>query len=872
MANHRMRIGWLLGAWALGAAADQTITNGITTVTPASASQGQTGVVVAFQLNAASLPPPPGTNVMPNQARIGALVGTGLTRSGQVVTATFSFPAAETTGLRNAEIRFPAPTQSLYFIKLNGFTVLSTSAPPIVRVDVDNLAGPWNGTTWTTAYRTVQEGWDAAAAGQGEVWVAAGTYTPGSNGARTNTFHPRSLVTLYGGFAGGETNRSQRDPAANLTVLSGDVGLPGIATDNCYHVIQHGDAGLTGVRLDGFTVRDGRADGHQLDGKGGGFYCDNGGAPTFVNCRFLDLYGGEGGAGYTFGQSAPVFLDCVFSNNAAKRGGALALRYGGVAVLSNCVFTHNAADWRGGALYCEYGASPRVTRCVFSNNASGGNGGAIFTDDLASQVGIAAPALLDCTVVNNTAGYRGGGLHNFNGARPGVTNTHFAGNSAGIGGGAIANDLNVRLILNNVTYGSNTSASGLANLDSDASSTVTVLSNAPGYNLFAPLNSTNTYLMDNAGRTVFTWRCAYTPGQACYLLTNGLLFRTGRYQATTNFGNTGGMGGIVQLIDTAQVVRWEYICSSSNVQQHHDALLLPNGNALLVAWQRKSYAEAEAAGRNPALLGAGELWADSLLEVRTNDNAIVWEWHLWDHLVQDFDNTKLNFGVVSNHPELVDVNFGGTALNADWTHINAVSYIPERDQLLVSVHNLHEIWVLDHSTTSAEAAGHAGGASGRGGDLLYRWGNPRAYDTGTTNSQRLFSQHNITSIPAGYPGAGRFLVFNNGGGRPGGNFSSVDEFIPPLTPAGLYSNTLGVAYAPTGSVWRYTDATPTNFYAANISGAQRLPDGNTLICDGPAGRFFEVNGHGDTVWSYDYAGQVFRVTRYPTNYPGLPAL
>ena len=856
---------------ALAVCADQTITNGVLSVTPASALQGQTGVVIAIQLNPAATPPPPtNTAVVPNSAKLGAVSGTGITRTGNLITATFTFPGSETTGLRNAEIRFPAPTQSLYFIRLNGFTILSTAGTPVVRVDADNLAGPWNGSTWTTAYRSVQDAWDAAASNQAEVWIAEGVYTPGAGGARTNTFHPRSLVAVYGGFAGGETNRAARDPAAHPAVLSGDLGLPGVATDNCYHVLQAGDAGLTGVLLDGLTIRGGRADGVKLDGKGGGLYCDNAGTPRFVGCCFEANYALEGGAGYTFGLASPAFAGCTFSNNAAKRGGALALRYGGIAAISNCLFTRNAADWRGGALYCEYGASPLVDDCVFSNNASGGNGGALYADDLASQVGIASPALRGCTVVGNSAVYRGGGMHNFNGARPGVTNTHFAGNTAGIGGGAIANDLNVRLILNNVTFASNASASGQADLDTDASSTVTLLSSQPGYNLFAPLAGTNTYLIDNSARTVFTWRCGYTPGQSCYLLTNGLLLRAGRYQATTNFGNTGGMGGIVQLIDTAQVVRWEYVCSSSNVQQHHDAIVLPNGHALLIAWQRKSYDEAVAAGRNPSLLGAGELWADSLIEVRTNDNAVVWQWQLWDHLVQDYDNTKLNFGVVSNHPELVDVNFGGAPAIADWTHMNAVTYVPERDQVLVSVHNLSEIWVLDHSTTITQAAGHAGGASGRGGDLLYRWGNPRAYDTGTTNSQRLFSQHNLTCIPAGYPGAGHFLVFNNGTGRPGGNYSSIDEFVPPLTPAGLYSNTLGVAYAPTGAVWRYTDATPTNFYASNISSAQRLPDGNTVICDGPAGHFFEVNTNGDTVWSYAYGGQVFRVTRYPTNYPGLP--
>jgi len=110
-------------------------------------------------------------------------------------------------------------------------------------------------------------------------------------------------------------------------------------------------------------------------------------------------------------------------------------------------------------------------------------------------------------------------------------------------------------------------------------------------------------------------------------------------------------------------------------------------------------------------------------------------------------------------------------------------------------------------------------------------------------------------------------VFNNGSGRPDGDYSSVDEIVPPVDAAGNYSG-----YGPTAPTWTYTAATPTDFYAVNISGAQRLPNGNTLICDGPDGYFFEVTSAGDLVWDYDHGNQaIFRVTRYPSDYPGLPS-
>src|SRR5439155_4849346 len=169
------------------------------------------------------------------------------------------------------------------------------------------------------------------------------------------------------------------------------------------------------------------------------------------------------------------------------------------------------------------------------------------------------------------------------------------------------------------------------------------------------------------------------------------------------------------------------------------------------------------------------------------------------HLVQDHDQSKANYGDVAAHPELIDVNFGEGAMasivakkdeleklkaigyvgntttpggkpapiRADWLHCNAVSYNPDFDQIMLSSPEFNEIWIIDHGMTTAQAAGHKGGRYGRGGDLLYRWGNPRAYRAGSTKDQKLFFQHNAQWIPRGLPGEGHMLVFNNGRRRPG---------------------------------------------------------------------------------------------------------
>jgi hypothetical protein len=411
-------------------------------------------------------------------------------------------------------------------------------------------------------------------------------------------------------------------------------------------------------------------------------------------------------------------------------------------------------------------------------------------------------------------------------------------------------------------------SSSSATQDSGSDSTVQATS-LDGYTLYASLGSTNTYLMDNDGNTVHSWTSSYRPGLVVYLLENSELLHTGNVGNTTF--NAGGAGGVVQTIDWDGTVTWEYTYSSTTHLQHHDVEMLPNGNLLLIAWQYKTETEALAAGRDPALLSDGELWPDSVIEIQptgANTGNIVWQWHIWDHLVQDYDATQSNYGVIADHPELIDLNY---AMNggADWNHINAVDYNAELDQILLTVHNFSEIWIIDHSTTTDEAAGHTGGTSARGGDLLYRWGNPQAYDAGAADDQMLFVPHDAEWIEAGYPGEGNIAIFNNGGGRPDGDYSSVDEITPPLQLDGSYSLAAGSAYGPDVLAWTYTADNPTDFYAQNISGQQRLSNGNTLICDGPGAHFFEVTETGETVWEYSYTGAVFRVERYIPSYAGF---
>ncbi|NUO80908.1 aryl-sulfate sulfotransferase [candidate division KSB1 bacterium] len=409
-----------------------------------------------------------------------------------------------------------------------------------------------------------------------------------------------------------------------------------------------------------------------------------------------------------------------------------------------------------------------------------------------------------------------------------------------------------------------------------------------GYTLFAPLRSNTTYLIDNDGKLVRSWQSDYQPGNSVYLLENGHLLRTGNVNNPTF--TSGGQGGRVQEYDWSGALLWDFEYSSNQYLQHHDIERLPNGNVLLIAWEAKTFSEAIAAGRNPALVSMRGLWPDTIIEVKpqgASSGEIVWEWHVWDHLIQDFDATKPNYGNVADYPELVDLNFSGNN-QPDWQHVNAVDYNPQLDQIMISVHNnFNEIWIIDHSTTTVEAAGHAGGKYGKGGDLLYRWGNPRAYKNGSAGDQKLSGQHDAQWIEPGLPGAGNILIFNNGTTR---RYSSVDEIIPPVDANGNYARVSGSAFGPSATTWSYVAPNLNDFYAFNISGAQRLPNGNTLICDGPHGIFFEVTATNELVWKYinpvvasgpmtqgdsipsGQQGQensVFRSPRYAADYVGL---
>lgn len=406
----------------------------------------------------------------------------------------------------------------------------------------------------------------------------------------------------------------------------------------------------------------------------------------------------------------------------------------------------------------------------------------------------------------------------------------------------------------------------------------------PGYVLFSPMPNNTTYLIDGCGREVHQWVSTHTPGLSAQLQPDGTLLRTGSTNNPDFHG--GGNGGIIERYGWTGDLIWSFPISSDSLCQHHDFIVLPNGNILTVAWEVHTALDAFALGLDTAYT-TNKIWSERLIELHPtgSDQAdVVWVWRAWDHLVQRFDPDLPNFGAPSDRPRRIDINYrdGGPFLT-DWLHINSVSYNADRDEVMVSVHNFNEVWVIDHSTTTAEAAGSTGGASGHGGDLLYRWGNPMAYGTGSVADRKFHHQHHATWLPPGHPDAGKMMVFNNLNAGAEGNYSSVVIFDPPLDTAGHYVLENGVAYGPGSAFWTWTAPVPTDFYGQGLGGAFPVGDG-FLFTVGPSGQFIGIDGNGVQVWRYvdpvtisgpdqqgssNMTNSVFRCEHYAEDFPGF---
>tara|TARA_B110000263_G_scaffold66275_1_gene57240 strand:+ start:18 stop:1610 length:1593 start_codon:yes stop_codon:yes gene_type:complete len=404
--------------------------------------------------------------------------------------------------------------------------------------------------------------------------------------------------------------------------------------------------------------------------------------------------------------------------------------------------------------------------------------------------------------------------------------------------------------------------------------------NFNGFAIYNQQGSNTTYLIDENQNIAHTWTMPTECNYTVQLKDNGNLVRGTKNNVqtggTNNYLTGAASAGRVQEIDPNGNVVMDFIYSTASVLSHHDLTLIGD-NVLITAWEVKTSTEVNNAGGSTT----SDKWPTHFVEIASDGNGggqVVWEWHIWDHMIQDIDTGIANYGVVSENPHLIDINMitggggqGPGGGGGDWFHVNGVDYNEDLDQIAFSSRFASEIYIIDHSTTIAEAASHSGGNSGMGGDILYRWGNPDNYNVSGTQVIPN-AVHDVRWITDdGRPNGGFLQIFNNSGVS--SNQSAIDGIDTPIDPANQYNyyRASGQAFGPSSYSTRYACA----YSASGQSASDRLYNGNIFINasggQGGAGVMYEVDQNESIIWG-PYNADTQKAFRYECEHPGIIAL
>lgn len=426
-----------------------------------------------------------------------------------------------------------------------------------------------------------------------------------------------------------------------------------------------------------------------------------------------------------------------------------------------------------------------------------------------------------------------------------------------------------------------------------AQQTVGSLLNTPdsyqGYTIISPSNYKTSYLINNCGEVINSWESDFFVGLMAEIDFEGNLLRTARLQTEGGFVGGGIAGGLEKFSWDGELL-WTGDFADETHHSHHDLAIMPNGNVLLIQWDKISAEEVFASGRSPLTFGDDSLWPDKIIEVEILDNNeynIVWEWRAWDHIVQDYDSSLPNYGNIHEHPEKINLNLipteGGNDLS-DWMHTNGIDYNADLDLIVISSRHFSEIMIIDHSTTTEEAAGSTGGNFGMGGDILYRFGNPANYNLGTLQDQKFFGQHDSRWHYNEDIEQWQISVFNNGTHRPGGEASTAEIITLPLE-GNAFLRDENQAFGPEELYFSFPEVPDTTIFSSRVCGAQVLPNDNILFSLGAGGSVWEVTQESeDLVYNYrmpvgiagpldyntpNFNTNYFKVTRYSEDYLGF---
>jgi len=330
-----------------------------------------------------------------------------------------------------------------------------------------------SGESWSSAFSSVQEAINAASAtGGGEIWIKTGVYKP-SGIWRAATFRLDSGIKLYGGFRGNETDLEQRNPKANRTVLSGDIGRIGFRDDNCRHIVT----GASNSRLDGFIVMAGTADGDGEHGRGGALLLGREVKKfTVANCIFEKNSAHSGGAIHSLAHGVTL-TNCTFFSNSADTGGAFAAGPRTRTRVVGSSFSSNYSKQSGGAVALDSDADAGFSGCSFLFNTSDGEGGAVAA--ATDRKGGIRLGFADCIFSRNSARENGGAAVYRGPFRPTMVKCSFLRNLSEEGAGTVANFGGATADLTDCTFSMNRGVPGMEDVWSDSASALAAKSGSP---------------------------------------------------------------------------------------------------------------------------------------------------------------------------------------------------------------------------------------------------------------------------------------------------------------------------------------------------------------------------------------------------------
>jgi len=431
-----------------------------------------------------------------------------------------------------------------------------------------------------------------------------------------------------------------------------------------------------------------------------------------------------------------------------------------------------------------------------------------------------------------------------------------------------------------------------------------------GYTLFAAQGTS--YLIDMEGRVVHSWPIGNNPR---FTDAGTLLDATGSNPSNQNtFEELDWDGNIV----------WQYTETRSNYHCHGDFAKIYNpklGDSTLLYIANKDLTSGECLAKG---CDASQTYTDPQMDAVVEVNRqgrIIWEWCFFDHVVQSmYSSIASTYGVVANTPGRINLNKPGYSVQNNWLDCNSLDYNQGLDQIVInSVHG--EFYVIDHGNTfvANDTAASIALAASSTGNFLYRFGDPARYNQGNPPSvspnwekcsaghKQLGASHNIQWIGTVLTGAGHFLVFNNDQNLCEPTSQSYIYEINPFlnssgTNTGSYVNPPTAGYSTVNSpntnlmkekknqskqiVWKFSSKNNTTFYSTTGGSAQRLPNGNTLICSSNDGHIFEIANDSVLVWEYinpvtgdgikkvkvdNYPkyNYVYRAYRYQDDHPAL---